>query len=177
MLECHPELQGCVVRCVDCGLRFLTHPRNRGRQDLRCPFGCRTQHRRECSRQRSVAYYRTAVGKQKKKHLNALRSDPSRSDVGASSASRPSASAASVCVPEELPLPSGLPQGGVVLDEATLTKSRLLPYVRRVVNLIEGLHLGLPEVLQLLRWNLRQHRMGWRKAADYVGDDVLRHPP
>jgi hypothetical protein len=124
-----------------------------------------------------VAYYRTAVGKQKKKHLNALRSDRSRSDVGASSASGPSASAASVCVPEELPLPSELPQGGVVLDEATLTKSRLLPYVRRVVNLIEGLHLGLPEVLQLLRWNLRQHRMGWRKAADYVGDHVLRHPP
>ena len=64
-----------------------------------------------------------------------------------------------------------------MLNEATLTKSRLLPYVRLVVNLIEGLHLGLPEVLQLLRQNLRQHRMGCRKRADYVEDDLLRHPP
>jgi hypothetical protein len=24
---------------------------------------------------------------------------------------------------------------------------------------------------------LRQHRMGWRKTADYVGEDLLRHPP
>ncbi len=177
VLECHPELQGCVVRCVDCDLRFLTHPRNANRQDLRCPFGCRADHRRKCSQQRSVAYYRTAVGKRKKKLLNARRSDHSRSDAGASSESGPPASAASASLPEELPLPSEPPQGGVVLDEATLTKSRLLPYVRLVVNLIEGLHLGLPEVLQLLRRDLRQHRMGWRKTADYVGEDLLRHPP
>jgi hypothetical protein len=117
------------------------------------------------------------VGKQKKKHLNAQRSDPSRADAGASSASRPPASAASVCVPEELPLPSEASQVGGVLDEATLTTSRLLPYVRLVVNLIEGLRLGLQEVLQLLRRNLRQHRMGWRRKADYVGVDLLRHPP
>lgn len=177
VLECHPELQGCVVRCVDCDLRFLTHPRNRGRQDLRCPFGCRAHHRRERSRQRSVAYYRTAVGKQKKKRLHARRSDHSRSDAGASSASGPPASAARASLAEEFPLPSGGSQGGVVLDEATLTKSRLLPYVRLVVNLIEGRHLSLQEVLQLLRRTLRQHRMGWRKRADDVGDDLLQHPP
>jgi hypothetical protein len=46
-----------------------------------------------------------------------------------------------------------------------------------VVNLIEGLQLGLQEVLQLLRRNLRQHRMGWREWADYGGDDLLQHPP
>ena len=65
----------------------------------------------------------------------------------------------------------------MVLDEAALPKSRLLPYVRMVVNLIEGLQLGLQEVLQLLRRNLRQHRMGWRPRADYGGDDLLQHPP
>jgi len=79
--------------------------------------------------------------------------------------------------PEGLPRPAELDLAGVVLEEATLTKSRLLPYVRLVVNLIEGLHLGLEEVLQLLRRNLRQHRMGCRKRADYVGDDLLQHPP
>jgi hypothetical protein len=177
VLECHPELQGCVVRCVDCDLRFLTHPRNTGRQDLRCPFGCRTQHRRECSRQRSVAYYRTAAGKQKKKQLNGQRTSRPRSDEGALSESSPSPSAGVDCEPAGFPLPAEWDPAGVVLEEATVRKSRFLPYVRLVVNLIEGLHLGLQEVLQELRRDLRQHRMGWRKTADYVGEDLLRHPP
>ena len=91
--------------------------------------------------------------------------------------SHPPPSSESPCVPAGLPLPAELDLAGVVLEEATLTKSRLLPYVRLVVNLIEGLHLGLEEVLQQLRGNLRQHRIGCRKRADYVGDDVLQHPP
>ena len=177
VLECHPELQGCVVDCADCGLRFLTHPRNRGRQDLRCPFGCRAHHRRECSRQRSVAYYRTATGKQKKKRLNARRSELPCSGVGTLSEARASPSAASASLSEELPLPAEVPEAGVVLEERTLRKSRLLPYVRLVVNLIEGLQLGLQEVVQELRRDLRQHRMGRRNRADYVGGDVLQHPP
>lgn len=177
VLECHPELQGCVVGCADCGLRFLTHPRNTGRQDLRCPFGCRAHHRRECSRQRSVAYYRTAAGKQKKQRLNARRSRRPRAGEEASSEPSPPPSVARASLSEELPLPAELPVAGAVLNEATLTKSRLLPYVRMVVNLIEGLQLGLPEVRQWLRRELRQQRMGWRKRADYVGDDLLQHPP
>jgi hypothetical protein len=124
-----------------------------------------------------MAYYRTAVGKQKKKHLNARRSSDPRSGEGASSESSPPLSAANVSLPEELPLPAEPLRAGVVLDEAALTKSRLLPYVRMVVNLIEGLQLGLQEVLQLLRRNLRQHSMGWRQRADYVGNDLLQHPP
>jgi hypothetical protein len=124
-----------------------------------------------------VAYYRTAVGKQKKKQLNARRSDPSPSDAGVSSAFRPPTSAGRESLPEELPVPREPPPGDAVLEEATLTKSRLLPYVRMIVNLIEDLHLGLQEVLQRLRRNLRQHRMGWRRRGDYVGEDRLQHPP
>ena len=76
ILQSHPELQGCVAYCADCGIRFLTHPRNAGRQNLRCPFGCRQHHRRQRSCQRSIAYYRTAAGKAKKKRLNARRQEP-----------------------------------------------------------------------------------------------------
>lgn len=118
-----------------------------------------------------------STGKQKKKQLNALRSDPSRSGAGESSASGPPTSAASVSLPEELPRPGEGSRARVVLDEATLTNSRLLPYVRLVVNLIEGQQLGLKEVLQLLRRDLRQHRMGWRKRADYVGENLVPDPP
>lgn len=177
MLECHPELQGCVVDCADCGLRFLTHPRNRGRQDLRCPFGCRAHHRRECSRQRSVAYYRTATGKQKKKRLNARRSELPCSGVGTLSEASASPSATSASLSEELPLPAEVSEAGVVLEERTLRKSRLLPYVRLVVNLIEGLHLGLEEVVPLLLQDLRQHGMGRRKQGDYVGEHLVPDPP
>lgn len=177
VLECHPELQRCVACCVACGLEFLTDPRNAGREDLRCPFGCRAVHRRERSKQRSGAYYRTAAGKQKKKQLNARRASHLRTGAAALPESSPPPSAGVGCEPEVQRLPAEGDLAGVVLEEATLTTSRLLPYVRLVVNLIEGLQLGLQEVLQELRRNLRQHRMGWRNRADYVGDDLLQHPP
>jgi hypothetical protein len=73
VLASHPELSACAVHCVHCGIRFLTHPRNARRVDLRCPFGCQGHHRRQCSSQRSTAYYQTACGKAKKKRLNARR--------------------------------------------------------------------------------------------------------
>jgi len=72
-LEAHPELAKDVVRCAGCKIRFLTHPRNRGRTDLRCPLGCRERHRRECGNQRSRRYYQTAEGRAKKELRNADR--------------------------------------------------------------------------------------------------------
>ena len=63
VLQSHPELRGCIAYCTDCGIRFLTHPRNASRRNLRCPFGCRQHHRRQCSCRRSTAYYRTTAGK------------------------------------------------------------------------------------------------------------------
>lgn len=57
---------------------FLTHPRNAGRRDLGCPFGCREAHRKQRSTERSVAYYATAEGKVKKKMQNGKRA---RADV------------------------------------------------------------------------------------------------
>lgn len=72
-LEAHPEVAKCVVCCAGCGIRFLTHPRNRGRTDLRCPFGCRERHRRKCANERSCRYYQTAEGREKKEWRNAER--------------------------------------------------------------------------------------------------------
>lgn len=72
-LEAHPELADCVVCCAGCKIHFLTHPRNRGRTDLRCPLGCRERHRRECGNQRSRRYYQTVEGRAKKELRNADR--------------------------------------------------------------------------------------------------------
>lgn len=63
-----------------------------------------------------------------------------------------------------------------MLDEATLTNSPLLPYVRLVVNLIEGRQVGRQELLHLLGQALRQHCIASRSRADYVREDQ-QHPP
>ena len=63
-------LRACLTRCGHCGIFFLTDPRNAGRRDLRCPFGCRAAHRQQQSTRRSVAYYRDPAGRKKKSALN-----------------------------------------------------------------------------------------------------------
>ena len=178
VLEAHPELEPCVARCVHCGIRFLTHPRNAGRADLRCPFGCSRQHRRQRSTQRSSEYYRTTAGKKKKKRLNALRCCPSRPEQPTALA----AHAPKAAAPNELPRDGLSPMaelrlGGVVLHEATLLTSRMMPYVRMVVSLIEGVELSGAEVSSLLRRAMRQHSIASRTRSEYVLHFLHKHPP
>jgi hypothetical protein len=73
VLRLKPWLRKCLARCRHCGIFFLTDPRNAGRRDLGCPFGCSRAHRQRQSTQRSVAYYREPEGKVKKRDLNARR--------------------------------------------------------------------------------------------------------
>jgi hypothetical protein len=179
VLESHPELRSCVAHCVHCGIRFLTHPRNACRADLRCPFGCREHHRRERSGRRSAAYYRTAAGKHKKQRLNARRQrgfamgdgKPQPSD------SIPSTDPCVEQVLEEAPAKLELAWPGMVLDECSVLKSRMLPYVRMVVSLIEGLEVSCHELVGLLRQVLRQHSIASRSRRDYVLSFLHQHPP
>jgi hypothetical protein len=73
VLRVKPGLRKCLARCRHCGIFFLTDPRNAGRRDLGCPFGCSRAHRQKQSTQRSVAYYQEPEGKVKKQVLNARR--------------------------------------------------------------------------------------------------------
>jgi hypothetical protein len=73
VLRLKPWLRKCLTRCRHCGIFFLTDPRNAGRRDLGCPFGCSRAHRQRQSTQRSVAYYQEPEGKIKKRALNARR--------------------------------------------------------------------------------------------------------
>ena len=168
VLVAHPELSRCAVYCVQCEIRFLTHPRNAGRLDLRCPFGCQRRHRRQCSSQRSAAYYRTAAGKAKKKRLNGRRCAPA-APVSAEEVPLPPTDALSL--PTELALP------GVVLDEPSVVHSPVLPYLRMVMSLIEGHDFQEQELLQLLRQALRQHSIARRRRSDYVLAFLHQHPP
>jgi len=126
----------------------LTHPRNAGRRDLRCPFGCREAYRKRRSTERSVAYYATAEGKTKKKMQNGKRV---RGGVGAD---------ANPPVPEAQQFPAGM-----------------VGYVAMVASLIEGRRVSETEILQMLAWAMRQHSMARRRRMDYVVAQLHKHGP
>ena len=178
----HPRLQGCVAFCAHCEIRFLTHPRCAGRVDLRCPFGCRTHHRKQRSNQRSAAYYRTPSGKWLKKQLNAGRSGDGQVSVneGATAAAEKPALAVERRTDQpsaEPSLQAELQLEGLVLSEATLRTSPMLPYVGMIVSLLESIHLRRHELLELLLQSLRQHSIAYRTRTDYVLRFLHQHPP
>lgn len=181
MLESHPDLRRCAVECVHCGIRFLTDPRNAGRIDLRCPFGCGRHHRRQCSNQRSGDYYATPAGKAKKKRLNSRRSCRSptaiRGEEDPPSDPIPATTSSEEQIPDELSIEVELRLEGLVLDESNVAHSPLLPYVRMLVSLIEGVRFSCQTLLDLLRRSMRQHSIARRRRADYVLAFLHQHPP
>jgi hypothetical protein len=181
-LESHPELRGCAVHCVECEIRFLTHPRNAGRINLRCPFGCRQHHRRQHSKQRSAEHYATPHGRRKKKRLNARRSQGGLTSTPTqveppSPASAESHEKSEDRPPEPSPLVSVLTLDGVVLDEATVSSSPTLPHLRLIVELIEGVRLDHQQLVAWLTRALRQHSIARRRRSDYVLAFLNQHPP
>jgi len=66
---------------------------------------------------------------------------------------------------------------GVVLDESSVANSPMLPYVRMVVSLIEGVEFTCREVVHLLRQSLRQHSIGAGSRNDYLLGFLHQHPP
>jgi hypothetical protein len=171
ILETQPQLKSCICHCVHCGIGFLAHPRNAGRNDLRCPFGCREHHRRRCCTQRSVAYYRTEAGRSKKKRLNGRRSGQTSKTPLSKANSLPQPP------PEEASNKLELRVGGVVLRESDVRRSAMLPYVRMAAGLIEGVRFSLAEIAELLCRSLRQHSIVRRTRTDYVLHFLHQHPP
>lgn len=89
ILKAKAELRRCLTHCRHCGIFFLCDPRNAGRRDLGCPFGCCEAHRKAESTRRSVAYYREEEGQEKKRELNARRRRPTAQPVSPPEASLP----------------------------------------------------------------------------------------
>ena len=138
VLRSHPHLRSCLCRCRECQIFFLTHPRNTGRTDLRCPFGCREMHRRQNSTQRSVAYYQTPEGQEKKKLQNGKRgrgASPGRQSV----------------------------EGQGMHFDADIVR-----YLTMVVSRIEKRRVSEGEIRKMLARAVRQHRMARRRRIDYV---------
>lgn len=71
LLRERPELRPYLKHCRHCRILFFTDPRNAGRSDLYCGFGCRDAHRRESNTLRSAAFYREHP--EKKRYQNRKR--------------------------------------------------------------------------------------------------------
>jgi hypothetical protein len=148
VLRSRPELRCCLSRCRHCRIFFLTHPRNAGRSDLGCPFGCREADRKQRSTERSVAYYATAEGREKKKMQNGKRAQGG----GRADANPP--------VPEAPEFPAGM-----------------VGYVAMVASLIEDRPVSEEEIIRMLVRAMRQHSMARRRRMDYVVTQLNKHGP
>lgn len=147
----HAHLRRCLVRCRHCRIFFLTDPRNAGRRDLGCPFGCGDAHRREASSERSTAYYRTESGRRKKQALNAKRGGGE---------------------------PAPAAEAVIAVDACeTEFDAGIVDHVRLVVSLIEGFPVPREEVVAMLREARRQRRMFRERRIDYVLRWLGEHPP
>lgn len=202
----HPDLASCAVHCRHCGIRFLTHPRNARRQDLRCAFGCREHHRRQRANERSKKHYRTDTGRRNKKRLNGKRSaaggdiekqatpDTLAADEDAFSAdiSPDTSSALDRSSPPTLALAHQATRVALeeaagedvrltledfALDEATLVNSPLLPYMTMIASLIEHREIRCEELLQALLRSMRQRSFDRLPRREYVLRFLDQHPP
>jgi hypothetical protein len=150
-----PHLRACLTRCGHCGIFFLTHPRNAGRHDLRCPFGCREAHRKQASGQRSAAYYREPKGKRKKSEFNQRR--PRQ-----------------YCAPAR---PSDRPRPRAPQRRRSRRNPLMIEYVRMVVSLIEGRRISRGQVWRMLARHLRQHTIVRRRQIDQTVAWLNEEPP
>lgn len=154
VLRAKPRLRACLSRCRHCRIFFLTDPRNAGRRNLGCPFGCREAHRKQQSTRRSVAYYRDREGKKKKCDLNQRRAKLT--------AHGPKTAAPGASVPKN---------GSARWNEM------MVEHVRMVSSLIEGWRVSRKEILTMLAKVLRQHTMCRRRKIDQAVAWLKEHPP
>ena len=66
---------------------------------------------------------------------------------------------------------------GVILRASTLADSAMLPYVRMILRLIEGVQFSRRQLVEWLRRAVRQHRLADRTRAEYVLHFLHQHPP
>ncbi len=145
-----PHLKTCLTRCKHCSILFLTHPRNAGRNDLGCPFGCREAHRRKKAIERSTAYYRDEEGRGKKQELNKNRSKKN-------------------CSPES--------KQEEPIDDVCDVDPGIVNHVRLVTSLIEGRNVSLDEIYRMLNSRMRQHSIDSAEKSFYGDLGFQKTPP
>jgi hypothetical protein len=150
VLKEKPHLRKCLTRCRHCHILFFTHPRNAGRNDLGCPFGCRQAHRSKNAIQRSIEYYRSKEGKIKKKYLN----DRRNGRIVESNLDEK---------PPEV--------GETEVDQTTVF------HIQMVTGLIQGRAVSFKQVIALINKVLRQHSIDIGAKLAYAWPCHQKAPP
>ena len=165
ILKEKPHLRKYLTRCRHCHILFFTHPRNEGRHDLGCPFGCREAYRKKRSTLRSIEYYRTKDGKGKKKDLNAARSRQDR-------------------LPESIRDENGNDDCGSKIDDengnddcGSKIDDEIVCHIQVVTSLVEGRFVGLAEIFAMVDKILRQHSIDMDGKLVYAVICHLKGPP
>ncbi len=169
ILHANPHLRACLTRYKHCGIFFLTHPRNAGRKDLGCPFGCRQANRKENSKKRSAEYYRSDEGKEKKKAHNTRRSIQGQSGDGSGDSTHeklPCQDAQPIQDKVTTLTPSCEPPDQIIHDKVSLSYIQI-SYIQMLVSLIEGRYVSMDEVLEMLQKIVRQHSFDKRRRFVY----------
>jgi hypothetical protein len=185
VLRTKSHLRRCLVRCKHCKIFFLTHPRNHGRTNLRCPFGCRETHSNIESARRSADYYRTKKGKDKKEALNAkrFRQEPEREvpseGTEESPAAKPRAPDLDRGLIEDLEGKRAKQESSPASpdaereEETTETDERefnreIVKHVQLVTGLLEGRKVSRAETLEMLKRVVRQRSIRMERRIDYI---------
>ena len=125
-------------------------------------------------------YRQTRAGRWQKKLLNARRQQGDGPAVPAPQPDRdphPQGTPLSEPTADTLQPTVELGPEGIVLDESSVAGSRMLPYVRMVVSLIEGVAFTCREVAELLRLAMRQHSIGAPGRSPYAWCFPPQRPP
>ena len=185
VLRAKPHRRKCLSRCRHCRIFFLTHPRNAGRWDMRCPFGCRKAHRRRESIRRSTEYYKGEQGREYKSRQNQRQQEKRRlrpaaakqaDGNGLERPAQPNPSGESkVADPSRLPPGAASPQNGRLSFQRP--SEFLLQYLLMLVSLIEERPVSRAEILEMLQKVLRQHTMCRRRRVDHTVACLHERPP
>jgi hypothetical protein len=184
ILRAKPLLRKCLCRCRHCRIFFLSHPRNAGRCDLGCPFGCREAHRRKESIRRSTDYYRGEDGRKYKRRQNQRQDEKRRARAAAQDPPGgvpPGTPVKQDPSPEPKTLPDG-PQLSPGREQGEQALPKVLPealvdYVRMAVSLIEDRPVSRAEIIEMLRRVFRQRSMSRRRQIDQAVDWLHENPP
>jgi hypothetical protein len=166
ILRSKPHLRKCLCRCRHCPIFFLTDPRNAGRHDLGCRFGCKKEHRRRESIRRSTVYYQGEQGREYKRRQN--QRQRKQVEILDPQPAKPSDASPSPKTPCPAEVAEALPAA---------KDPELVEHVRAVVSLIEERPVALEEIWQMLLRVLSQRSMGRRRKIDHVVAWLRANPP
>ena len=170
-----PEAGRCLVDCRHCGIAFFTDPRNAGRRDLGCPFGCAEAHRKRESTRRSVAYYREKEGREKKRRLNQRRHRITPPGTAAANNGTASANNDAAAVDKKTAAHAAQSENQTI--KVRPWNRPILEYVRLTASLIEDRRVCLREAEDLLAQTVRQHSMARLREIDHLVAKLHQNPP